>query len=77
MARIIYDQSYYILLHCEECGLMGGTMSTVFFEEGGHLADFDEIRSPAEARKDQRVHQKWHDEISGYLNPITPRIQEG
>ena len=65
MARIIYDQTYYIVLHCEECGLMG-TINAEYFEEGGHLVDFQEIRTPAEARKAQRVHQRWHDSQSGY-----------
>ena len=74
MARIIYDQTYYIVLHCEECGLMQGDINAEYFREGcslpplerGHLVDFQEIRTPAEARKAQRVHQKWHDSLDGY-----------
>jgi hypothetical protein len=64
--RIIYDQTYYIVLHCEECGLMGGTNNTNYFEEAGHLVDFSEIRTPAQARQAQRVHQRWHDSLAGY-----------
>ena len=66
MARIIYDQTYYIVLHCEECGLMGNGYNASFLASDGHLVDFQEIRTPAEARKAQRVHQKWHDSQSGY-----------
>ena len=66
MARIIYDQTYYIVLHCEECGLLFGEHNAAFFREGGHLVDFQEIRTPAEAKRAQRVHQKWHDSQSGY-----------
>ena len=66
MARIIYDQTYYIVLHCEECGIMQGGINAEYFGEDGHLMEFQEIRTPAEARKAQRVHQKWHDSQSGY-----------
>jgi hypothetical protein len=66
MARIIYDQTYYIALHCEECGIMQGDINAEYFGEGGHLADFHEIRTPAEARNAQRVHQRWHDSLDGY-----------
>ena len=66
MARIIYDQTYYIVLHCEECGVLFGEHNAAFFESDGHLVDFEEIRTPAEARKAQRVHQRWHDSQSGY-----------
>ena len=59
--RIIYDQTFYIVLHCEECGIMQGDINTSFFESDGHLRDFDQILTPAEARKAQKVHQKWHD----------------
>jgi hypothetical protein len=61
MARIIYDQTYYIILHCEECGIMTGGINADYFEDGGHLEAFAEIHTPAEARKAQRVHQHWHD----------------
>jgi len=66
MARIIYDQTYYIVLHCEECGIMQGGINAEYFGEGGHLVDFQEIRTPAEAKRAQRVHQKWHDSLDGY-----------
>ena len=66
MARVIYDQSVFVILHCEECGLMGDAYNAAYFRAGGHLVDFEEIRTPAEARKAQRVHQQWHDSQSGY-----------
>ena len=55
MARIIYDQTYYIVLHCEECGIMQGDINAEYFREGcslpplerGHLVDFQEIRTIA------------------------------
>ena len=61
MARIIYEQEYYLVLHCEECGIMQGQNHADYFEGGGHLAAFDDIRTPAEAKKAMRVHQRWHD----------------
>ena len=106
MARIIYGQTYYIALHCEECGIMqwdtfwslapssspnrtasappqtraqvgwpvlsmtgwarSGDINAEYFGEGGHLVAFHEIRTPAEARRAQRVHQKWHDSLDGH-----------
>ena len=66
MARVIYDQDYYIVLRCEECGIMQGSTNAEYFREGGHLVDFQEIRTPAEAKKAQRVHQKWHDTEEPY-----------
>ena len=64
MARIIYEQEYYIVLHCEECGIMQGHNHADYFEGGGHLAAFDDIRPPAEARRAQRVPQRWHDDMA-------------
>jgi hypothetical protein len=64
MARIIYEQEYYIVLHCEECGIMQGHINADYFEGGGHLAAFNDIRTPADARKAQRVHQRWHDDMA-------------
>jgi len=64
MARIIYEQEFYIVLHCEECGIMQGHNHADYFEGGGHLAAFNDIRTPADARKAQRVHQRWHDDMA-------------
>jgi hypothetical protein len=64
MARVIYDQSVFVILHCEECGLMGNGYNASYFESDGHLVDFQEIRTMVEARRAQRVHQKWHDSES-------------
>jgi len=68
MPRLIYDQTYYIILDCEECGLMGNGLGfqQAYFDEGGHLVDYPEIRTPGEARQAQRLHQKWHDATAGY-----------
>ena len=75
MARVIYDQSVFIILHCEECGLMGNGYNASYFESevlepaldgDGHLVDFQQICTMVEARKAQRVHQQWHDSQSGY-----------
>jgi hypothetical protein len=45
---------------------MQGGINAEYFGEGGHLVDFQEIRTPAEAKRAQRVHQKWHDSLDGY-----------
>ena len=66
MARVIYDQSVFVILHCEECGLMGDAYNAAYFRAGGHLVDFQQICTMVEARKAQRIHQKWHDSQSGY-----------
>jgi len=66
MPRLIYDQTYYIILHCEECGLMGNGHHSSYFDAGGHLVDYPEIRTPGEAKRAQRLHQKWHDATAGY-----------
>ena len=66
MARVIYDQSVFVILHCEECGLMGDAYNAAYFRAGGHLVDFQQISNMERAKQAQRIHQKWHDSQSGY-----------